>query len=245
MHAASVLKAVLLLSIIVVGFSFLQRAKNTKANTESQGAELNRLRNAHQSLIREPRRVASAAQHAATPQQQAPLQRSPQPTFATALESLAQQSAVIYEHLQSSGAMIPEVALLSPSDWVALASQVGPLDSPEKMLTAVTRAQSKAKTLALQTMSAALMRAKDQNLTHISELKPYLTEALDDAVLNRYEIPPKASWDAIVRRQHPARVHQPPSAIIRERALDTLTGPRMMFYRVGNSTFIEPESSKP
>jgi Tfp pilus assembly protein FimV len=88
---------------------------------------------------------------------------------------------------------IPEIALLTESDWISIAAQHSKLNTADQIRTALKHVSALAESKALQHFQTALMTNADPTaIDRIESLLPKLREELPEDVIQRYELIPWA-----------------------------------------------------
>jgi hypothetical protein len=188
--------------------------------------------------------------------QQAPKQEQAvdETPFISNVHDLVDRAAAIYEKFeQTPEAMIPELALLTKSDWINLANQNFDLSTPEGVNRALTQTRQKAKFKLLQRVSVAVTvgNYKKIPINTLDEILPYLQTdprksgdgIVTKAMLDRYEIPPKDAWPSLASKIKPAWTNKPIDFLILEKNLPSNDfGSRFYHIESGNAGVTGPLS---
>ena len=148
--------------------------------------------------------------------------------FISNVHDLVDGAAAIYEKFeQTHGAMIPEMALLTKSDWISLANEKFDLSNPEGVQRALTQTRQKAKFKLLGRVSGTIILGKYNNIpiNNLDEILTYLQTnpppsgegQVTKAMLDRYEIPPKDAWPSLVSKMKPNWTNKPIDYLILEK----------------------------
>lgn len=145
--------------------------------------------------------------------------------FLQSVHNLVDGAAIIHEKMQQiPGAVIPELTLLEPVDWVRLSERFPDLIDPQKALEAVAETRVQAKDKFLSAVSYAHGMASFQNngedVLDLKSLKNHSSVPIPDAVWERYEIPDKTDWASLAETWVPSGKYGPPRLIVREKQTD-------------------------
>jgi hypothetical protein len=146
-------------------------------------------------------------------------------SFLSGVHDKVDAVAAIHEKMQQiPGAVIPELSMLEPVDWVRLGEKFPKLSDPHQALEAIaeTRVQAKGKFLSALNHAHGVFYIEKSlsSLTSIYQLKAKTPQQIPDAIWDRYEIPERAEWTAISEKWVPNRQCGPPELIIREKQTD-------------------------
>lgn len=157
--------------------------------------------------------------------------------FLNRVHNLVDGAGAIYEKFQQTpGAMIPELALLEKSDWMALARDYPDLSSPEAVQKALSQTRVRAKNNLLSQTAFACRafrhRNPHQQLVHPQQLVPFFRKPETAALLSRYTMPPREQWAAILADYPGEQIPKHPvEFVIREKSLPpgALEKPAVLF----------------
>ncbi len=140
------------------------------------------------------------------------------------LATLASNVASLKEALQKAPAQqVPELSLLEEQDWIK-AARDAKMDTEDEVVKSLSRARTLAKERWIPMLSKALQDFVDANSgqlpTALTQLEPYLGQAIDGSMFERYELV----------RTGDSRDLKPGDMVIRER--DRLT-PHDSVFRLG------------
>lgn len=118
-------------------------------------------------------------------------------SFIKNIFALAQTAADLDRRFKSFPEFdIPEIALLTESDWIGIASQHSKLSTADQIRTALKHVSALAESKALQQFQTALMNNTDPTaVDRIESLLPELREKLPEDVIERYELIPWAQME--------------------------------------------------
>lgn len=148
-----------------------------------------------------------------------------QSSFATNLMALAERAIRIDKHFKGFPHLeIPEIGILSESNWIEIASENSDLETAEQIQKALHSVIKRAKTETALEIAAAYRRAGDlAEIQSMEQLAPHLKEGLTPEMAARYELVPssklepkylqhplfqdfggaKTHLEAVVREKHP------------------------------------------
>lgn len=168
------------------------------AQMRSETAEM-RKQNKKVSEEVQRRRSASARNEPASSQNASPAVQKQENPFMKKTEALVGQAALVYERMkQAHGAMIPELALLSASDWLKLGDAGFDLSTPQGEQEAFAHLRQVARQRLFGQFGMGIAKWQAANpqaiFVDVQQLKPYLEEPVTLGMLSRYEIVPPHRW---------------------------------------------------
>jgi hypothetical protein len=182
----------------------LQNARLETAEAKAQLAERDRQLESTQAAL-ETANAQLAQTRTETLNPSAAIQPSPDPSAPSAspfiknLVALAQKAADLDRRFKAFPELdIPEIALLTESDWISIASQDPKLETVDQIRSALERLVSTAKQNAMAELRTAVWSAKTKPgaLPSLEALKPHLPQKLTVPMLERYELLPRDQIEA-------------------------------------------------
>lgn len=145
--------------------------------------------------------------------------------FLENVHDLVDEAGVLYETMeQTPGAIIPELAMLDPIDWVKLAEKHQDVSTPQRTMEAIAETRVRAKSKFFTALSGAYGMASLEEsqtpATDLAQLKRNALQSVPDTIWERYEIPDRSEWPAIIKQWAPDAKYGPPQLIVREKQSD-------------------------
>jgi hypothetical protein len=239
----------------------LQNAQREAAEANTQLAEKNRQLESTQAAL-ETANAQLAQTRTALPNRSDSDPPSSDPSapgaspFIKNLVALAQKAADLDRRFKAFPELdIPEIALLTESDWISIASQDPKLETVDQIRTALERLVSTAKQNAMAEFRTAVWSAKrkPEPIQSLEALKPHLPQKLTVPMLERYELLSRdrieAGWMEQPRiQQHLREAHERGARIdfvIREKEVVGKSQNVTVFYLPAEAGSAKNSSSMP